>query len=733
MHFMSLKDHWWTMAWLVAAILQFEAMADDVLIREIISRELTLDVGGVQTPEFKEVVSRELGLMVECGFPEVIHEVISREVGLVNTSPKPPPPVTGVVLTHSPRGDRVELDWRDYNQSVVGDIVRFDIYRSNLGFTNVTGMVPFRSLPAEATGTVLTSLPEWQDQFFAVVAVDGLGHSDPSVHFFGAYIVSREVVSREVGVFSGAEPEPPFREIVSREVGILLSTLESPPPIVGLQTSHSPKGDSVTLEWSSYNSWAVGDIANYDFYISDRPFASLAGITRYATVSGESSSITFEGLPTFRDHFFAVVPVDGLGHFDLSVSYAGIYVVTQEVISREYALFNGEEPPASFVREVVSRESTLVVATPDVPASVTGVDGGFTVATSLERPRALEVGWKAYNEEAQQDVVRYRIYLGMKFFDNVTGMKPHLLVTDGQQRVTLDGLDSATVYYVAVVAEDSLGQFNAVVRSASGITTPRLEMAIPDQSVSEGATLVYRLVVTERDLTGYDLAFELVSGPPGITVSRSGSLTWTPDEAKGPGSYPVVVRVMDNGIPPVMAADEFVVNVAEVNQAPVCACIDQDLSAGASLNMFLVGTDNDLPAQTLVYSLVSGPLGLTVSQTGALGWTPTETQWPSTNRVAVRVTDGVAASECTFLVRVAAPDVGEFALSIGDFNPGAGPFEIRWPSQPGQRFQAEFKRHLDEAGWTPAGEVITATGNVVRFAVVPDGEAVRLFRVVRLP
>ena len=729
---MSLKDRWWSMAWLMGLIIHVGALADDVLIREIISRELTLSVGGVQSPEFREIVSREVGLMVESGFPGVISEVISREVGLVNTSPEPPPPVTGLVLTPSPRGDRVEIDWRNYNQWAVGDIARFDIYFSNHAFTNVAGMTSAKSVPVEATGTVFTGLPEWQDRFFAIVAVDALGNADPGVQFFGAYVVSREVVSREVGLFNGAEPEPPFGDFVSREVSLLVSTPETPPPVSGLRTTNSPQGDSVSLDWGAYNQWAVGDVAQYDIYFSDHPFDSVAGMTRYAIAPGETSFITFEGLPIWRDHFFAVVPVDGLGHFDPAVAYAGVYVLTQEVISREVGLYVGAEPVQPF-REVVSREVSLVVPTAAVPAPVTGVDSGFTVATSLARPRALEVDWRAYNEQAQQDVVRYRLYLGTSFFDDVTGMKPHLLLTDGRQRMTLDGLESATIYYVAVVAEDALGNFNPIVRSASGITTPRLEMSIPDQSVREGATLAYQLEVTERDLTGYDLAFALVSGPPGITVSRSGSLTWTPDEVQGPGSYSVVVRVMDNGIPPVMAADEFVVNVAEVNQAPICACIDQDLSAGASLNLFLVCTDNDLPAQTLVYSLVSGPLGLTVSQTGALGWTPTETQWPGTNRVVVRVTDGVAASECTFLVRVAPPDVGEFALSIGDLNRGAGPFEIRWPSQPGQRFQPEFKRHLDEAEWTPAGEVITATGTVVRFAVVPDGEAGRLFRVVRLP
>src|SRR5204862_423652 len=50
-------------------------------------------------------------------------------------------------------------------------------------------------------------------------------------------------------------------------------------------------------------------------------------------------------------------------------------------------------------------------------------------------------------------------------------------------------------------------------------------------------------------------------------------------------------------------------------------------------------TDSDVPANTLSFALVSGPTGLTVSASGAIAWTPTEAQGPSTNTVTVRVFD----------------------------------------------------------------------------------------------
>ncbi|HTH46910.1 MAG TPA: hypothetical protein VMB21_05320, partial [Candidatus Limnocylindria bacterium] len=94
-----------------------------------------------------------------------------------------------------------------------------------------------------------------------------------------------------------------------------------------------------------------------------------------------------------------------------------------------------------------------------------------------------------------------------------------------------------------------------------------------------------------------------VGGPSGLTVSAAGAVAWTPCEVKGPSTNGVVVKVSDNGVPALSA------------------------------------TDADLPAQTLTFSLVGGPSGLTVSAAGVVAWTPSEAKGPSTNTVVVKVTD----------------------------------------------------------------------------------------------
>ena len=702
--------------WLVLALCGFAGWHTraETLIRELVSREYAIQVGGVQTPEVKELVSREYSVFVLTGPLDPYHEVVSREFSLVNTPAEPPPAVTNLLLKVSPAGDTVALDWSAYNQWAVGDIVRFDVYLADRAFTGVTGLTPYRSLPGETTGVALTGLPQFQDHFLAVVAVDGLGNFIPSVRYFGAYVISPEVISREVSLFNGAEPEPPYREVVSRELSLVVNTPQPPPAIVGIKATNSPAGDTVGLDWSAYNQWAVGDVVRYDIYRSDKPFASVAGMTPYASRPGETLGAILQGLPTGQDHFIAVVPVDGLGNFDPTVTYKGVYVLVGEITSREVSLFVGSEPEPP-LREVVSREYSIVVPDDTVPAPVTGVGSGFSAVTSLLRPRALRVDWSAYNEVGQRDVVRYRVYLGLEFFDDVTGRDPQLLVPAEQSTVELNNLASATIYYVAVVAEDSQGNFNPIVRSVSAITTPKLEMAIPDQSVDEQTPLVYQLNVTEKDLTGYALRFGLVSGPPGLAVAANGKLSWLPAEADGPGQYPVVVSVTDNGVPPVTALAEFTVTVREVNVPPVLAAVpDQVVNALATLSLTLTASDADVPAQPLAFELLSGPTGLTVGTNGDVKWTPTAAQSPSTNAVSVRVSDGIADTATSFNV-VVLPLPEPVQLFI---NYEGEVLTLRWKS-------SSLPYHLETSDalgslWAPEGTTPISDGNDLLVRITPQ-------------
>lgn len=78
---------------------------------------------------------------------------------------------------------------------------------------------------------------------------------------------------------------------------------------------------------------------------------------------------------------------------------------------------------------------------------------------------------------------------------------------------------------------------------------------------------------TDVDLPSQTLTFTLVSNPAGVSLDPvTGVLTWTPTEAQGPSTNPIVVRVTDDGTPPLSHTRTFTVTVrplAAVTLTPV--------------------------------------------------------------------------------------------------------------------------------------------------------------------
>src|SRR5204862_534057 len=88
------------------------------------------------------------------------------------------------------------------------------------------------------------------------------------------------------------------------------------------------------------------------------------------------------------------------------------------------------------------------------------------------------------------------------------------------------------------------------------------------------------------------------------------------------------------------ATNSFQVIVTEVNTTPLLTLpATQTIAEQTALNVNATATDSDQPTNTLTFSLVLGPTGMTVSAAGTIAWTPTEAQGPSTNTVTVRVAD----------------------------------------------------------------------------------------------
>lgn len=516
----------------------------DLLLREVVSREHTIDIGGVETTPVKELSSREFSFYVEQGRADIA-EISSREYDVLVNSSATPPQVTETIVSVSPTGDSATLDWSGYNQWAVADVLRFDIYFSDAGpFTNVTGMTPFLVVGGGGTSLAIDGLTPYQDHYFAVVAVDGLGQFNPAVSYSAAYVLSPEVVSREHSIFIGNDTTPDFKEVISREYDIAVVNPAPPPAVVEMTVTASASGDAATLQWPGYNQWVVGDILRFDIYLSDAgAFSNVTGMTPYTSVGGDNTSVTLSGLTPGRDHFFAIVAVDALGHFEPVVSYSAAYVLSPEVISREHTIFVGNETAPAY-QELVSREFSIVVPDSAVPAPVTGIDSGFTVETSRNAFGAVELAWPNYNELAQGDVSRYRVYVGPTFFTSVVGREPFAFVQSGQQRFTLTGLSGLSIAHFAVVAEDALGNFNPTVRSVSGQSSISGVGEVSNLAVVSGLTSLsfswQRPADTDPFLAGYRVSFR------GDTINLSATATsWEALSLELAHGYPFRLSTVD--------------------------------------------------------------------------------------------------------------------------------------------------------------------------------------------
>ncbi len=438
--------------------------AQVIEIDEVISREVGIHIGGISTPGIKEVVSRESSFFIENG--RVDGEVISREMSVVIDNSGAPPQVTGYTVTPAADGSSVVLNWSNYNQWAVGDVDSFRIYLSNQPFSDVTGIEPFMTVRGESVSATLNGLATFQNHYIAIVAVDGLVDFNPVVQYSAAYILTKEVLSREVSVAFNAEPEPPYRGVVSREISVVRDNPGAPAPLTDFVVTTSPNGDTATLNWSNYNQWEQYDVAAYRIYKSDTVITSLTNMD-YEEVAGENFTYTFSGLTPWVDHYFAIVPVDALMNSDPVFNYGAAYVITPEVISREVGVFMGAEPTPPY-RELVSREVSVVRPDATTPAPVTFAGSSFSATTARTTYKGISLDWSGYSEWAQFDVRRYRIYTSTSFVTDVSGMDLHPFAPDdGTQAATITVPNAETIYYVAVVAEDVQGNFNPIVYPVS--------------------------------------------------------------------------------------------------------------------------------------------------------------------------------------------------------------------------------------------------------------------------
>jgi mRNA-degrading endonuclease RelE of RelBE toxin-antitoxin system len=175
------------------------------------------------------------------------------------------------------------------------------------------------------------------------------------------------------------------------------------------------------------------------------------------------------------------------------------------------------------------------------------------------------------------------------------------------------------------------------VDDAPVFTSVPTDVTIPEVSP-------YTFTATASDVDGPALTFSLVGAPAGASINpTTGQFNWTPTEAQGGTGVPFVFKVkVSDGTE--SAESDIQITVTEVNQNPVLAAIgDKTALLGSTLTFTATATDDDLPAQTLGYSLTGAvPAGASINPTtGQFNWTPSVGQVGAIYTFKVRVTDSL--------------------------------------------------------------------------------------------
>jgi hypothetical protein len=256
---------------------------------------------------------------------------------------------------------------------------------------------------------------------------------------------------------------------------------------------------------------------------------------------------------------------------------------------------------------------------------------------------------------------------------------------------------------------------------------------IGNRTVDEGTLLSIGVAAGDPDNGPQLLTFSLdANAPAGMTISpTNGTVTWTPSEMDGPGSYFATVRVTDDGDPPLSDARTVSVFVNELNLAPQIGPIpDTLIHAGTQLRFTASATDADLPAQTLGYELTSdSPAGANIDPlTGEFDWTPPADGPASTNSITVVVSDNGSprlSAQHAFTVTVATA----LKLISAEPLPGGGK-RLRWSAIPGRNYRLQYKDSLEDPSWMNLGDPVMAGGSTV--SIDDPGQSTRRFYRIEL-
>jgi VCBS repeat-containing protein len=139
--------------------------------------------------------------------------------------------------------------------------------------------------------------------------------------------------------------------------------------------------------------------------------------------------------------------------------------------------------------------------------------------------------------------------------------------------------------------------------------------AIGNRTVNAGSLLTITVTATDPDSPAEALVFRLDEGAPaGATITPAGVFTWTPTEAQSQHSYPVTVRVSDDGgledaepLTITVIEDKLIVTAFQTTSSGFTVEFSQAFDA-SSLNLYDAQTGDFGPADVTLVGSTVGPV-----------------------------------------------------------------------------------------------------------------------------
>jgi len=220
--------------------------------------------------------------------------------------------------------------------------------------------------------------------------------------------------------------------------------------------------------------------------------------------------------------------------------------------------------------------------------------------------------------------------------------------------------------------------------------SPNITGQPADQSVPGGQPVTLSVAATGIP----DPAYQWLKNNQPIANATNASFDIANAYAGDAATYSVVVSNMAGSV--TSAGATVQVGNAAPTLTPV---VDQTVNVGATVSAANTAFDPDVPPQTLLFSLLSGPNGSTLdTNTGAFSWRPAIGAAGSSNFVAVVVTDSgnpplSATNTFSVLVNAAAqPTIGAPTLADGQFS-------VSITGQVGPDYALQATTNLDNVHW----------------------------------